>query len=159
MFKLNDKVLPLDTAFTHQDIQYPANWLRLALPEERAALGITEVAEPESYDDRFYWGVGNPKQLEDETFTSEDGETTWTQKGLKSQVIAQVKATAHSLLSPTDWAVMRQLLKNIGMSAHIENYRNAVVDASNQFETQISACTSVDELAALQFQWPNQADF
>lgn len=156
---LDGKPLPVDAAFAHNDIQYPANWLRLSTWEEKQAIGITEEPDPERYDDRFYWGPGNPKQLEDEIFTSEDGETTWTQRGLKYNVVQQIKATAHNLLAPTDWAVLRQLLKNVGMSAHIENFRNAVVDASNQFETQVNACTTVEELAALQFNWPSQADF
>lgn len=159
MFLLNGKPLALDVPFTTEDgTQYPANWLRLSSLEEKQAIGITEVPDPEVYDDRFYWGVGAPKQLEDETITPEDGDP-YTTKGLKSQVIAQIKATAHGLLAPTDWVVMRQLLKGVGMSAHVENFRNAVVDASNQFEQQITACASVEELAALQFTWPDAKDF
>ena len=56
MLKLNNKPLSYDRAFTHADIQYPANWLRLSSLEERNALGITEVADAPSYDQRFYWG-------------------------------------------------------------------------------------------------------
>ena len=29
-FKLNGKPLAVDVAFSHNDIQYPANWLRLS---------------------------------------------------------------------------------------------------------------------------------
>ena len=43
MFTLDGINLPLDVPFTHNDIQYPANWLRLALPEERAAIGIVDL--------------------------------------------------------------------------------------------------------------------
>ena len=43
MFTLNGNPLPLDIPFTHEDIQYPANWLRLATPEERAAIGIVDL--------------------------------------------------------------------------------------------------------------------
>ena len=161
MFVLDGKALPLDTPFTigegESAIQYPANYLRLSSAEEKAALGITEQPDPEVYDTRYYWGVGAPKQLED--ITTEVDDVTTTTKGLKSQVIAQIKDTAGKMLAPTDWCVLRQLSKGIGMSAHIENYRNAVVDASNQFETQITACTTVDELAALQFTWPDLKDF
>lgn len=144
---LNDKPLPLDTPFTvgggDEAIQYPANWLRLSTAEEKAAIGITEVADAPSYDDRFYWGVDNPKDLDQ----------------LKFQWIAQTKDTAGKLLAPSDWMVLRQLFKGVGMSAHYENYRNAVVEASNQFEAQITACTTVDELAAIQFTWPILSDF
>ena len=56
MFLLNGEPLAIDTPFTADDIQYPANWLRLSTLEEKEAIGITEVPDPEPYDQRFYWG-------------------------------------------------------------------------------------------------------
>lgn len=157
MFVLNEKPLPLDIPFTIGDgdaaIQYPANFLRLATAEEKASLGITEQPDPESYDDRFWWGVGNPKQLEDITVTTEEGEP-YTQKGLKSQWVAQIKDTANKLLAPTDWMVLRQLSKGVGMSHIVEDYRDAVIAECNRLETSINACGTVDELAAVQSNWP-----
>lgn len=139
MFLLNGKPLALDVPFTTEDgTQYPANWLRFASAEEKQAIGVTEAPEPEGYDDRFYWGVGNPKDLEQ----------------LKTQMIAQVKTTAGTLLAPTDWMVLRQLSKGVGMSHIYEDYRTAVVDYSNTLETAINACTTVEELAAVQITWP-----
>ena len=37
MFVLNGKPLPVDVAFTHEGIQYPANWLRLTSATEKAS--------------------------------------------------------------------------------------------------------------------------
>ena len=54
MFMLNNNPLPVGRAFVHDGIQYPANWLRLASAAEKAAIGITEVADPVRADDRFY---------------------------------------------------------------------------------------------------------
>ena len=79
MLLLDGKPLSYDRAFTHEGIQYPANWLRLSSWEEKSAIGITEVPDPPYYDQRFYWGVDNPKQLED--ITDEEGNTT---TGLKT---------------------------------------------------------------------------
>ena len=45
-FKLNGKTLPIDRGFTHNDIQYPRNWLRLSTQEDKDALGITWEADP-----------------------------------------------------------------------------------------------------------------
>lgn len=63
MFLLSGKSLPIDTAFTVGEgpaaIQYPANWLRLSSPEERTALGITEVPDPVRPDDTYHWVVDN----------------------------------------------------------------------------------------------------
>jgi hypothetical protein len=64
MLKLDGKTLQYDRAFTHNGISYPANWLRLTTLEEKQAIGISEVADTrQSWDQRFYWGVDNPKVL------------------------------------------------------------------------------------------------
>jgi hypothetical protein len=153
MFMLNGSPLALDTPFKSNDIQYPANWLRMTTLEEKEAIGITEVADPASYDDRYYWGVGIPKQLEDEEITPEDGQP-YTQTGLKSQVIAQIKQTAGSLLAPTDWKVIRATETGIPLDADTLTARANIRAASNINEAAVAACTTVDELAALQLTWP-----
>ena len=68
-FKLNGNPLAVDVAFSHNDIQYPANWLRLSTADEKIALGITEVADAPTYDSRFYNGDGSAKSLADTTET------------------------------------------------------------------------------------------
>jgi len=66
MFILNNQPLSPDRAFTTEDgTQFPANWLRLSSPEERAALGITETEDEPWYDQRFYWGPDLPKDGSD----------------------------------------------------------------------------------------------
>lgn len=138
MFLLDGKSLPLDTPFTHDDVQYPANWLRLTSAEEKAAIGITEVADPAPYDDRYYWGPGNPKDLD----------------ACKADAIRQVKTTAGSLISASDWKIVRFAETGQAVDAATTAYRAAVRTASNGFESQIEGCTTVDELAALAFTWP-----
>ena len=75
MYKVNNKPLRLDRAFTLGDIQYPANWLRLASAEDKAALGITEEADAVRADDRFYWNgdITVPKAMDDVEEVDEDG--------------------------------------------------------------------------------------
>lgn len=148
MFQLDNKPLALDTAFTHGGISYPANWLRLASPEERAAIGITEVADPASYDDRFYWGVGNPKQLNDETVTPEQGEP-YTQKGLKSQWSAQIKDTTNKLLAATDWMVIRKAERNVDIPAATVTYRAAVLTECDRLLAAIDGAADVAALATV----------
>ncbi len=174
MFLLNSKPLGLDVPFEHNEISYPANWLRLASPAERAAIGITEVADPQPYDDRFYWGPGNPKLLEDREESDEQGNPLYVKvlgtvdgkpamvdsterlvtKGLKSQWIAQVKATAASLLAPSDWKVTRAAAGVKAVDADTLAARAAIRAASDANETAIKACTTVEQLAALQLNWP-----
>lgn len=154
MFLLNGTPLPIDTPFTTADgNQFPANWLRLTTLEEKEAIGITEVPDTVRADDRFYWGgdVNNPKALEDVTETVDGKE--YTNKGLKSQFIAQVKAQAGSLLASTDWKVIRDAEGGKPLDDETKEARIAIRNKSDEFEAQIMACTTVEELAALQFNW------
>jgi len=148
MFKLNNKVLALDTAFTHEDIQYPANWLRLASQQEREAIGITEEDDPATWDDRFYWGVGNPKQLNDETVTPEQGEP-YTQKGLKSQWSAQIKDTTNKLLAATDWMVIRKAERNINIPTNTVSYRAGVLAECDRLLAAIETAADVAALVTV----------
>ena len=162
MFLLDGKPLSPDVAFTTPDgTQYPANWLRLASPEERAAIGITEAPDPEQYDQRFYWGPGNPKLLDDRPEVDQEGNpllssdgTQVVTKGLKSQFISQIKQTAGQLLAQSDWKVIRGMEGAKLLDKETKDLRTAIRAKSDEFEAAILACTTVDELAALQFDWP-----
>jgi hypothetical protein len=157
MFKLNNKTIGLDAPFTDEaGTQYPANWLRLATPEQRAAIGITEVADPEPYDDRFYWGVGNPKQLNDETVTPEGETEPVTTKGLKSQWSAQIKDTTNKLLSATDWIVIRKAERDVAIPQSTATYRAAVLVECDRLLEAIDGATDVEALVALlaNQEWP-----
>ena len=156
MFLLNGQPLPLDIEFTDADgNRYPATWLRTSTLEEKAAIGITEAPEPERYDDRFYWGVGNPKQLDDLEVTPEEGEA-YTQKGLKSNWVAQIKDTAGKLLAQTDWMIIRKVERAVEIPAKVETYRAAVIAEANRLESAILACKDVEELITVigQQEWP-----
>jgi hypothetical protein len=167
MFLLNGNTLPLDTPFTVDGTHYPANWLRLTSIEEKNAVGITEVPDVSvTYDDRFYWGVDNPKLLNDREESDEDGNPLYVQvlgtvegepamvdsserlvtKGLKSQWIATVKDTANKLLAQTDWMIIRKAERNIDVPTATTTYRTAVIAECTRLVTAITACTDVPSL-------------
>jgi hypothetical protein len=149
MFKHNNQTIPLDTPFTIDGTSYPANWLRLTSLAEKQAVGIEEVADvTTTYDDRFYWGVDNPKQLNDETITPEQGDP-YVQKGLKSNWIAQVKDTANKLLAQTDWMVIRKAERNVDIPADTTTYRQAVITECTRLVTAIGGCADVPALIAV----------
>jgi hypothetical protein len=75
-------------------------------------------------------------------------------KGLKSQFIAQIKATAASLLAPTDWKVVRAAEGVKPVDAETLAARAAIRTASDANEIAVKTCTSVDALAALELVWP-----
>jgi hypothetical protein len=175
MFKHNNVTIPLDTPFTIDGTSYPANWLRLTSLAEKQAVGITEVADvTTTYNDQFYWGVDNPKLLNDREESDQDGNPMYVKvlgvvdgkpamvdsterlvtKGLKSNWTAQVKDTANKLLAQTDWMVIRKAERDVAIPTAVATYRAAVVAASAAHEAAISAVTTVDQLAALVLDWP-----
>ena len=144
-FQLNSKPLATDVAFKTSDgTQYPANWLRLASADEKKKIGITEVADEAAYDQRFYWGVGNAKELVDKT-EKIDGKDVTT-KGLKTNWVDQQKKTAGSLLAPSDWYVTRKAEKGTAIPSDITTYRDSLRTICKTREDEINACS---DLAAL----------
>jgi hypothetical protein len=132
MFILDGRPLSPDVPFEHDGISYPANWLRLASPEERAAIGITEEPDPAPYDQRFYWGPDLPK---DHTQLVEQ----WTQ---------QTRVTAGTLLTPTDWYVVRELDNNTPTPVEMKDWRQAIRTDCETKIAAIEATTTTAELAA-----------
>jgi len=132
MFILNEKPLALDVPFTANQVSYPANWLRLASPEERAAIGITEDPDPIPVDQRFYWDTGIPKD----------------HVQLVEQWVSQVKQTAGSLLSQTDWYITRFSETGVEAPQSVLDRRGEVRLLSNEKEAFLKATASTEELAA-----------
>ena len=126
MFMLNGKPLSPDNAFTTEDgTQYPANWLRLTTLEEKQAIGITEVPDPEPYDDRFYWGPGNPKDFE----------------MVKAVLERQIKAVAYSMLSPTDYKLVRKVETGEDVDQATIDKRAAIRAAYTANQAMIASAT------------------
>jgi hypothetical protein len=149
MFLLNGNPLPIDTPFEIDGTSYPSNWLRLTSIAEKNAVGITEVEDNQvTYDDRFYWGVDNPKQLNDLTVTPEEGDA-YVQTGLKSQWTATVKDTANKLLAQSDWMVIRKVERSIDVPADTATYRAAVITECTRLTAAIAACSDVPALIAV----------
>ena len=170
MFKQNNTPIPLDTPFTIDGTSYPANWLRLTSLAEKQAVGITEVADvTTTYDDRFYWGVDNPKLLNDREESDKDGNPMYVKvlgvvdgkpamvdsterlvtKGLKSNWTAQVKDTANKLLAQTDWMVIRKAERDVAIPTATATYRAGVITECSRLVTAIAGCADVPALIAV----------
>lgn len=174
-YKLNGRTLPIDRGFTHNEIQYPSNWLRIASQEDKDAIGITWEADPVRADDRYYWNgeLDNPKMLDDRLEVDEDNqplyEKVWDKTainndgttgsmvhkqplqqlktlGLKSNMIAQVKHTAGTMLNQTDWYVTRKMERDVAIPADVVAERTHVVAESERLEVAIAACADVEAL-------------
>ena len=155
-FKLNGNPLAVDVAFSHNDMNYPANWLRLSTAQEKKDLGITEVADDPVYDGRFYNGDGSAKALDDVNATDEEGNLLKDENGdqviilgLKSVLKAQEKITAGTLLARYDWYVVRKTEKGTAIPTAITTYRDAVRTACDTREKEIDACSDTAALVIL----------
>ena len=119
MLQLNGKTLRYGKAFVTEDgRQFPANWLALSSLQEKQSIGIVEVSDASvaSWDQRFYWGVDNPKDLD-------QLKATWT---------AKVKESAGSMLSQTDWYVIRQAENSAAVPAEVLSRRGEIRTLSNK---------------------------
>ena len=161
------------------DVRYPAKIFELWSQSEKEAIGIYEiVVDKTNYKDPAYyintnstytfadgqvtesWGTATAKQLEDSLWTqqdSDDGDLPSDKEvgdvkveGLKTQKKRIVKQQASGLLAPTDWYVVKaQEVADYSVPSNITTFRADVRTKSNEMETQIDACTTVDELKTL----------
>ena len=150
-------------AWTDQNgIQHPANWY-IWSAAEKAERGITEIVQQPHPDSRLYtWSYNDDgtvtstaKSLDDVNEVDEngdpimeDGEQVVT-KGVKSNLIAEVKAQQGALLAQTDWAVIRKADTNIDVPAAIQQWRNEIRLAAAAMEDQITQAATTDAIAAL----------
>jgi len=165
------KLLNSNKGITIGDNQYPKSIYSLWSNAERQAIGIYEVSvdNTNKKDEAYYintdisysfdgssvigsYGTATPKPLDDVLFVEGDeipsdkavGDVK--QYGLKGLEIAKIKAQAGGLLAPTDWHVVKATeVADYSVPTDIATYRANVRAKSNEMETQINACTTVDE--------------
>ena len=158
------------------DVQYPAKIFQLWSQKELNQIGIYEVITDSSNhkDEAYYintneeynfadgqvtrsWGNATPKRLEDEDAVDEDGENILDDDGnqvinygLKTDKKRIVRQQASGLLAPTDWYVVKASeVADYNVPENITNYRSKVRAKSNEMETQIDSCTTVEQLETL----------
>tara|TARA_A100001201_G_scaffold137100_1_gene126695 strand:- start:2494 stop:3105 length:612 start_codon:yes stop_codon:yes gene_type:complete len=179
-----EKIINNPKAMIIDDVQYPAKIFQLWSSSELNAIGIYEViTDTSNFKDEYYyintneqfnysdnqvtrsWGTATPKRLEDEDAVDENGDPVLDEDGnqlinygLKTDKKRIVKAQASGLLAPTDWYVVKATeVTDYNVPENITTFRAEVRAKSNEMETQIDACTTVDELKAL-YEYTRQED-
>ena len=135
-YKLGDRTLALDVPWEHNDVQYPANWLRLSTAQDRAELGIVWEAEGSSWNQKFYWGYDADGNLLPKAYT--DLKTLW---------IAKTKETANKLLQPSDWRVIKAKERGSTMNADWKTWRQTIRTECGTMITAIEATADVGDTA------------
>jgi hypothetical protein len=142
-WKHNGRIIKVGKSWTDDSgVTHPSNWTVWDDATKAARQVIWEpdpVVEP--YDKRFFWSAGNPKDLV-------QLQATWTEK---------TKATAGSLLAPTDWYVVRYSETTTAIPTTVLDYRAAIRTASNAIEAAIATAADHAAFVAL-FDTPVDAD-
>ena len=158
------------------DVRYPAKIFTMWSQSEKEAIGIYEIiTDSTNYKDPAYynntneqytfangqvtksWGTATAKRLNDENAVDEDGNNLLDDDGnqvinygLKTEKKKIVKQQASGLLAPTDWYVVKSTeVADYDVPANVLSFRADVRTKSNEMETMIDNCTTVDELKAL----------
>jgi len=135
------------------DVQYPKNIFTVWSEAERNAIGIYEIVQDNSNrkDDSCYTNTDVSYAFADGKVTASYGTATPKElDDVKSQKKALIKRQASELLAPTDWYVIKATeVESYSVPEAMTTYRADVRTASNDMESKIDACTTVDELAAL----------
>ena len=158
-YKYGERTLKVGKGWADDNgFKHPYNWASAWTDADKASWGVTFEADPDtSYDNRFYFAKDIPRILGDTLWVDDDGEAvndpmTGSQgvtAGLKTNWIAQTKASGNSKLASTDWYVTRKAEASTAIPSAITTYRSAVRTATGTIETAINACDDLDNFKAL----------
>jgi len=124
------RALPLDKAFSHNNISFPANWLRVSTPADKEAQGISWVTPEEPPV------VRAPLDRE------------------KSVGIDRAKDTAGKLLAQSDWMVIASVERSRVVADDWAEYRAAVISETDRLEAQFGTAESYEAIDAIVPNWP-----
>jgi len=124
------RTLPLDKAFSHNNISFPANWLRVSNPADKEAQGISWVTPEEPPV------VRAPVAKE------------------KAVGIDRAKDTANKLLAGSDWQVIAKTERGREIPEDVSQYRSDIVAECARLEEQFSTAESYEAIDAIQQNWP-----
>jgi len=143
------QIIQAGTAFEINGEQYPANWLNLSTPAEKAALGIVDVVYATRPSDTYYWVSENAPVYADGVVTINFTATPKDLFTLQNNAVTAVQQQAWSLLSPSDWMVVKAFETSTKIADNWNTWRAEIRTQCNAQVAAITACTTVDELAAL----------
>ena len=163
-------------AVTIGDVQYPAKIFSLWTANELAAIGIIEVTFDDSKkkDEQWYintnqtytydadagtvtasYGTATAKAHADTLWTAQDetdGKGTEGEvatRGLKYNLIQNLKQQVAGILANTDWYITRNAEKSTAIPSSISTHRDAVRTKQASMETAITNASNTPALETL----------
>ena len=161
-------------------IQHPRSIFSIWTKEEKIAIGIYDVIMAPTYDNKYYISheptyavVGDnvvqsiekagDHELEDKHATDEESKKMFDLDGkpiinfgLKSKAIDTVKSQQASMLSLTDWAIIRKSDNGTEIPDNIQTYRDVIRVKAEEMETAITNCSDLDSFIALHISTYNE---
>ena len=128
------RALPMDKSFTHNNISFPANWLRVSTPADKEAQGISWVTPEEPPV------VRAPIERE------------------KADGIARAKDTAGKMLAQSDWMVIASVERSRAVAEDWAEYRAAVIAEADRLEGEYNAAATYTDLDLIKQNWPINPD-
>jgi len=160
--------------FTLGDLQYPADIFMKWSVAEKEAIGIYEVVFDDSNkkDEKWYintnqsfafadgtvtasYGTATPKAHADTLWTAQDEtdkkgiEGELNTRGLKYNLIKDLKITVANELAKTDWYITRNTEKSTAIPSAITTHRDAVRTKQASMETAITNASDTPALETL----------
>jgi hypothetical protein len=160
--------------FTLGDLQYPADLFMKWSVEEKEAIGIYEVVFDDSNkkDEKWYintnqsfafandtvtasYGTATAKAHADTLFTAQDEidekgiEGEVATRGLKYNLIKDLKTNVSNELAKTDWYITRNTEKTTAIPSSISTHRDAVRTTQASIEAQIIGAADTAALETL----------
>ena len=154
-------------------VQHPRSIFSMWTKEEKIAIGIYDVIMAPTYDAKYYIShnptyavVGDnvvqsiekagDHELEDKHATDEESKKMFDVDGkpvinfgLKSKAIDTVKSQQASMLSLTDWAIIRKFDNGTEIPDNIQTYRDAVRVKAEEMEEAITKATTMEAFKKL----------
>jgi len=134
---------------TDAGIQQSPQW-HIWSPDEKKAAGLTEVTPETPPDDRFYRWTQNP-----------DGTINKTARVLadvKASFTQTVKTQQGSLLTQTDWVIIRKADAGTAVPSDIQTWRDAIRAKATEMEEAIDNAADADAIVALLLVWDSDGN-
>ena len=128
------RALPLDKAFSHNNISFPANWLRVSTEADKEAQGISWVTPEEPTV------VRAPLERE------------------KSDGIVRAKDTAGKMLASSDWQIVASVERQRAVPADWAEYRAAVIAEADRLEGEYNSAATYTDIDLIKQNWPINPD-
>lgn len=152
--KYGDTIINPEFPFTLNGINYSPNFLNIIRPDEVEALNVQTIVIEPNLSEKFYTLTVN---YDNNTYVVERHHI----QTARINLISEIKKKCASLISPTDWVMIRYLETNKPIDEKIRSFRETVRNLNNQYENEINNSTTLEQIQTIyeNITWPTLDTF